>query len=54
MNTLNKKNNYIQNYMLMGLKRRLYNMALFYMAMIIMLAGIRKYGNEKLVTISRD
>ena len=32
----------------------IYNMALFYMAMIIMLADIRKYGNEKLVTISRD
>lgn len=73
MNTLNRKNNYIQNYVLMGLeiitcasvnlyqnlginsrKRRLYNMALFYMAMIVMLADIRKYGNEKLVTISRD
>lgn len=43
MNILNKKNNYIQN-----------NMALFYMAMMVMLTDIRKYGNEKLVTISRD
>ena len=43
MNILNKKNNYIQN-----------NMALFYMTMIVMLDDIRKYGNEKLVTISRD
>ena len=32
----------------------IYNMALFYMAMIVMLADIRKYGNEKLVTKSRD
>lgn len=32
----------------------IYNMALFYMAMMVMLADKRKCGNEKLITISRD
>lgn len=40
MNTLNKKNNYIQNYMLMG-AQDIYNMALFYMVMVVMMSDAR-------------